>query len=343
MMAGLMPGILHRVFHPTRFASCLAGIKLVLPALLLAGFGPAANGAELMRLRISIPGRGSSSYPLIMAQKKGYFRAEGYDVELIPMAGGLAVKTLMAGEVNLTSAGTVVAIIQGAKLRLVMGFVRHLPYDLVAAPEIKRVEDLRGKKVAVADRGSVTFFVARSILQAHGLELDKDVTILAMGRPDVRYQALMMGNVQAVVANFDGTGMLEPKGFHSVAKAGKYGKGFAGSLSVTQEQLEKRPDEVVKFVRATLKGTRAYLLLREEAIKITSEWTKITPANAAKVHELMSAGALAPDGLLDRATMEAVIADARDVSGVKRNVKSEEVFDFRLVQRINEELQGWRP
>ena len=49
-----------------------------------------------------------------MAQKKGYFRAEGYDVELIPMAGGLAVKTLMAGEVNLTSAGTVVAILQGA-------------------------------------------------------------------------------------------------------------------------------------------------------------------------------------------------------------------------------------
>ena len=48
-----------------------------------------------MRLRISIPGLGSSSYPLIMAQKKGYFRAEGYDVELIPMAGGLAVKTLM--------------------------------------------------------------------------------------------------------------------------------------------------------------------------------------------------------------------------------------------------------
>src|SRR5438132_6177836 len=115
--------------------------------------------AELTRLRISIPGLGSSSYPLIMAQKKGYFRAEGYDLELIPMAGGLAVKTLMAGEVNLTSAGTVVAILQGAKMRLVMGFIRQLPYDLMAAPEIKRVEDLRAKKIAVADRGSVTFFV----------------------------------------------------------------------------------------------------------------------------------------------------------------------------------------
>ena len=60
-----------------------------------------ARAAEPTRLRISIPGLGTTSYPLIMAQKKGYFRAEGYDVELIPMTGGLAVKTLMVGEVNL--------------------------------------------------------------------------------------------------------------------------------------------------------------------------------------------------------------------------------------------------
>ena len=57
----------------------------------------------------------------------------------------------------------------------------------------------------------------------------------------------------------------------------------------------------------------------------------------------MSAGALAPDGLLDRDTMESVIRESREVAGVKRAVKLEEVFDFRLVQRANEELQNWRP
>jgi ABC-type nitrate/sulfonate/bicarbonate transport system substrate-binding protein len=303
----------------------------------------APASVEPTRLRISIPGLGSTSYPLIMAQKKGYFRAEGFDVELIPMSGGLAVKTLMAGEVNLTSAGTLVATMQGAKLRLLMAFIRQLPYDLVAAPEIKRVEDLRGKKVAVADRGSVTFMVARSILQGHGLEVDKDVTILALGRPDVRYQALLMGTVQGAIANIDGTGLLEPKGFHSVAQAGKYGKGFAGSISVTQELLDRRPEEVMKYLRATLKGSRAYLALRDEAIKITSQWTKITPANAAKVHDYLSSGALAPDGMLDRDTMEAAINEARESSGIKRAVRTEELFDFRLMQRINDELQGWRP
>ena len=305
--------------------------------------GGDAVAAEPTRLRISIPGLGTTSYPLIMAQKKGYFRAEGYDVELIPMTGGLAVKTLMAGEVNLTSAGTLVASMQGAKLRMVMGFLRHLPYDLVAAPEIKRVEDLRGKKVAVADRGSVTFMVARAILHGHGLEVDKDVTMLAMGRPDVRYQALLMGTVQAVIANVDGTGLLEPKGFHSVASAGNYTKGFAGSLTVTQDLLEKRPDEVMKYLRATLKGTRAYLTLREEAIRVTSQWTKITPVVAAKVHDYLSAGVLAPDGLVDRETMETATNEAREGGGIKRNVKPEEIYDFRLMQKVNDELQGWRP
>jgi ABC-type nitrate/sulfonate/bicarbonate transport system substrate-binding protein len=304
---------------------------------------PNVAAAELTRLRISIPGIGTTSYPLIMAQKKGYFRTEGYDVELIPMAGGLAVKTLMAGEVNVTSAGTLVASMQGAKLRTVMVFLRQLPYDLVAAPEIKRVEDLRGKKVGVADRGSVTFMVARAILLGHGLEVDKDVTILALGRPDVRYQALLMGTAQAVIANVDGTGLLEPKGFRPVATAGKYTKGFAGSLSVTQELLDKRPDEVTRYLRATLKGTRAYLALRDEAIKITSQWTRINPAVAAKVHDYLASGALSPDGLLDRETMEAAVNDARDGSGIKRSVKIEEIYDFRLMQKVNDELQGWRP
>jgi len=134
-------------------------------AMLLFALAAAASAAEPVRLRISIPGLGSSSYPLVMAQKKGYFHAEGYEVELIPMAAGLAVKTLLAGEVGATAAGTVVANLQGAKVRLVMGFIRELPYDLVVVPEIKRIEDLRGKKVAIADRGSVTFFVVRAILQ----------------------------------------------------------------------------------------------------------------------------------------------------------------------------------
>jgi ABC-type nitrate/sulfonate/bicarbonate transport system substrate-binding protein len=318
----------------------MARVTVILGVAWLQG---AAGAAEPARLRISIPGIGRTSYPLIMAQKKGYFRAEGFDVELIPMTGGLAVKTLMAGEVNLTSAGTLVASMQGAKLRLVMGFLRQLPYDLVAAPEIKRVEDLHGKKVAVADRGSVTFMVARAILHGHGLEVDKDVTILALGRPDVRYQALLMGTAHAVIANVDGTGLLEPKGFHPVAAAGKYTKGFAGSLSVSQELLEKRPDEVMKYLRAALKGARAYLALRDEAIKITSQWTKISPAIAAKVHDYLSSGALAPDGLLDRDVMETAINDARDASGIKRRVTHEEIYDFRLLRRVNEELQGWRP
>ena len=319
--------------------------RLVFTVLVLLAATPQTfvSGAELNRLRISIPGLGTTSYPLIMAQKNGYFRAEGYDVELIPMSGGLAVKTLMAGEVNLTSAGTLVASMQGAKLRMVMGFVRQLPYDLVAAPEIKRVEDLRGKKVAVADRGSVTFMVARAILHAHGLEVDKDVTMLALGRPDVRYQALLMGTAQAVIANVDGTGLLEPKGFHSVASAGKYTKGFAGSLSVTQDMLEKRPQEVIKYLRAALKGTRAYLALRDEAIKITTQWTKITPAVAARVHDYLSGGALAPDGLVDRETMDTAIHEAREGSGIKRSVRPEEIFDFRLVKQVNDELAGWQP
>ena len=328
---------------PGRFRPVGVVAVILLMAVLLPRLAAAASSAELKRLRISLPGIGSASYPLIMAQKMGYFRAEGYNVELIPMSGGLAVKTHLAGEVDFTSAGTAVAAIRGAKVKTLMAFIRELPYDLMATPEVKNVEDLRGKKIAVSDRGSVTYIVARAILQKHGLEPDKDVNILNMGRPDVRYQALMAGAVQAAIANFDGAAMLRTRGYHSVAKAAKYTKGFAGSLSATLDQLEKKPDEVLRVVRATLKGTRAYLALRDEAVRITSEWSRITPEIAVKVHELMAAGALAPDGLLDRATMETVIADGQALSNSKQPVRLDEIFDFSLVRRANGELKNWRP
>jgi NitT/TauT family transport system substrate-binding protein len=303
----------------------------------------ASASGELKRLRISLPGIGSASYPLIMAQKMGYFRAEGYDAELIPMSGGLAVKTHLAGEVDFTSAGTVVAAIRGARIKTLMAFIRELPFDLMAAPEIKNVEDLRGKRIAVSDRGSVTYIVARAILQGHGLEPDKDVNVLNMGRPDVRYQGLMAGAVQAAIANFDGAAFLSTQGYHSVAKAAKFTKGFVGSLSATADQLRGKPEETLRVVRATLKGTRAYLARPQDAIRITAAWSRVTTDVAAKVHELMAAGALAPDGLVDRTTMETVIADAQALSATKTPVRLDDIYDFSLVQRVNEELKGWRP
>lgn len=328
--------------NPRRSWSLLFTFTLAALCVLSPSSSP-PSAAELKRLRISLPGIGSASYPLIMAQKKGYFQAEGYNVELIPMSGGLAVKTHLAGEVDYTSAGTVLATIRGAKLRTLMAFIRELPFDLMAAPDIKRVEELRGRRVAVSDRGSITYIVARAILQGHGLEPDKDVNVLNMGRPDVRYQALMAGAVQAAIANFDGAAMLETQGYHSVARAANYTKGYTGSISATLEQLQKNPDSVLRVIRATLKGARAYLALRNEAVRITSDWSRVTPETAAKVHRIMSAGALSPDGLLDQATIERVIADAQVLSGAKRVVRQDEIFDFALVKRVNEDLHGWRP
>jgi hypothetical protein len=71
------------------------------------------------------------------------------------MAGALAVKNAdgWRGQFDLRQVRCW-RLMQGAKLRMVMRVLRQLPYDLVAAPEIKRVEDLRGKKIAVADCGS---------------------------------------------------------------------------------------------------------------------------------------------------------------------------------------------
>jgi len=51
---------------------------------------------------------------------------------------------------------------------------------------------------------------------------------------------------------------------------------------------------------------------------------------------------LSLEGLVDRETMDTAIKEARE-GAIKRNVKPEEIYDFRLMLRVNDELQGWRP
>ena len=159
-----------------------------------------------------------------MAQKKGYFRAEGYEVELIPMAAGLAVKTLLAGEVDVTAAGTVLANLQGAKLRVVMGFIRELPYDHGRCRRrSERVEDLRGKKIAVADRGSVTFLVAAvDFASARHGSRTKMSRYSPWAVPACDIKRCWLGTVHGVVANFRRHRSARThRGYRSVAQGGQ--------------------------------------------------------------------------------------------------------------------------
>jgi NitT/TauT family transport system substrate-binding protein len=122
---------------------------------------------------------------LYVAQELGLFRKYGLDVNLSYTAGAAQViQTMMAGENQIATAGgsgVVDADFGGADLVAVAGMVNMPAFYIVVQPEIKSIQDLRGKPVGVTRFGSSTDFTMRYILKKAGLEPDKDVPLLQMG------------------------------------------------------------------------------------------------------------------------------------------------------------------
>ena len=122
---------------------------------------------------------------LYAAQEMGLFRKYGLDVNLSYIAGAAQViQTMMAGENQIATAGgsgVVDADFGGADLVAVAGMVNMPAFYIVVQPEIKSIQDLRGRPVGITRFGSSTDFTMRYILHKAGLDADKDVPLLQMG------------------------------------------------------------------------------------------------------------------------------------------------------------------
>ena len=122
---------------------------------------------------------------LYVAQGLGLFRKYGLDVNLTYTAGAAQViQTMMAGENQIATAGgsgVVDADFGGADLIAVAGMVNMPAFYIVVQPEVKTIQDLKGRAVGITRFGSSTDFTMRYILRKAGLEPDKDVPLLQLG------------------------------------------------------------------------------------------------------------------------------------------------------------------
>ena len=166
-------------------------LYLVLLSLSLATRVEAAE-----RFFISIPGPVLSYVPLYYAQEKGFFAQEGLDLQVLVVRGIIGVSSLMSGEIDVTChAGSgFSAALRGIPVKLI-SVTRDRPiHELIVGPSVTSPADLKGKAIAVGSLDGTAAVLTRRVLQAKGLEPQKDVTLLSMDT-HARLQSLMTGKV----------------------------------------------------------------------------------------------------------------------------------------------------
>jgi ABC-type nitrate/sulfonate/bicarbonate transport system substrate-binding protein len=300
----------------------------------------AEKSAKLTPVRLAYVSRSILDMPYVIARDRGFFREEGLEAEFVFMKAIQTVQAMLAGGVDFgTATGTAIsAAVNGADVRVVFALTDKPSFDLIAAPAISDVQQLRGKKLGISAPGSLTEILARQILLANKIPLDQ-VAMLPLGTSDVTYMALKAGTVDATMLQVPQNFIAQDEGFRKIAAGADVYRAVQGGLTTTKAVIHDRPDVVLRIIRATQKALRLIRTDKKFAIGFIKgpflDMGKDRDKYAERVYETALQFYLA-SGSVDEKLQREMIATAAQRVKPKEPVPPERVFDFTFAQKAGD-------
>ena len=312
---------------------------VVLPAMLAAAFmlhiaTPSFGGEAPQKVRIAYASRSSSAMPQYVALQNGYFKAEGLDVEIIQMNPRLGATAVVNGDVSFATpfTSTFRGVLQGFPMKLVFIHLKKGPYYVMVRPDIKDVQQLKGKRIGVATIKGTDQLVAEEMLQAKGFNPSL-LQAVAVGDGPVRMQALISGAVEAICVAPPHDLMLKKMGYPALAGPPEIGLPSAGMLT-SDRLIKENPQIVRRTLKALLRAHRYILENRQDTIQTLIKWLP-QPVDIAEHSYDGELKTLSRDGTMTDAEIEAIIAR---VGEKKRPL--DEVRDFSFARQALKELEA---
>jgi ABC-type nitrate/sulfonate/bicarbonate transport system substrate-binding protein len=305
-------------------------------ALLLLLFGsPGLLRAE--RVTIATPSRGLFEFPVVVAMRKGLFKAEGIDVDKVQMQPAIAVKALVSGDVDylLAWGSALRAAVTGVPIKAVVGIAGRPLHVLVARPEIKSPRDLKGKIIGVDSIAGTVDYLSRVAVRHFGFEPDKDVKIIVTGESPVRLAALHAGSIDATPIDIAFAVKAEDEGFHRLVYLGDLIELPLSGIAVMDRKLKSQRDQVKRVVRATVRGTRYMKQNRDEAVQMLADYLHITPAQAGKAYDA-SIHSFSDDGMISDKGVRLDVQLTKERLKLTKDIPLSQLVDWSLVKEIKE-------
>jgi ABC-type nitrate/sulfonate/bicarbonate transport system substrate-binding protein len=196
--------------------------------------------------------------PIWVGVERKFFEESGLTVAYVVMRSDLAVKGLITGDVDYmqSSSSVLRAAVAGAPLTTILGVYNRTFFDLVARPEIRSLNDLRGKPVGISRYGASTEYAVRFALKANNIDPDKDVKLLAIGAGTdaARISALDAGVIAAAVLQVPSNLIAHKLGARTILPLGDYMETLFAGLGTSQKKIQTNRDEVKQVVRAVVKS-----------------------------------------------------------------------------------------
>jgi NitT/TauT family transport system substrate-binding protein len=310
----------------------------ILVALSIVGIASGfAAGAD--KIRISVTNPNMSFLPSGVALKKGFFKDEGLDVEIIRMNVPNIITALVTGDVAYTLIfGSVVrGALRGMPMRALASLLDGSTHALVAKPEYKSGRDLKGKVVGIGNFGGTDEVAGRMMLKSFGLDTEKDLKFIALGPDRARLAALKEGLVDVAVIAPPGDALGRQMGFNVLLRAYEvFSFPFIG-VGANLKTIKESPEEVKKMLKAMVRANRFIREDKEGAVKILMEWGKVDRDHAAASYDA-TWKVFSADGTIPQEGLRFVVEQAKTELKITRDVPLNEIIDLAPLQRAQREL-----
>jgi NitT/TauT family transport system substrate-binding protein len=311
----------------------------VVVGFLLVMYSVPASAQQKVRINwTAVTGAQSGMH---MAQQEGMFKKNGLDVELIHIpSSSRGIQTILAGEIAFSfmdGNNEVQANLKGANLALVAGATNRQVFSLMARPEIKKISDLRGKKIGITRIGSSTHTSALFALSSAGLK-PSDYQILPLMEVPNIFTALAAGQVDAGVVSPPTNSRARKAGFIELMNLAKEGPEYVSvAVGTSRAYIKGNEDIVRRVVRAYAEGVQVFKTNKAAALKMIQNQLKVKEVDIQEDTYNQFREYLEFPPYVSRKGMEAVIADVADTNPAAKTAKPDEFTDMRFVAELDKE------
>jgi ABC-type nitrate/sulfonate/bicarbonate transport system substrate-binding protein len=304
---------------------------------------PARAASAPFKLMVGYAALNARVCPLWIAEEQGFFTKYGIDPEPIYIRGApTLVAGLSSGDIQVGRSGgsaTLAAVGAGHDFKIVATFSSHNSYDLVTRSNIKRAEDLRGKRFGLTSIGGTTWMGALLWLEHLGLDQQRDnILFQVIGDQTVQAQAMESGSIDVAVLDGVFSRRLKQKGFHILGDFSDLNQRLVGqAMVVSRPFLQQRPDVLENYLKAEIEALAFALGPKNKpvVIKTLMGRLRVNPASAEEGYQDLLRG-------VDRKPFPS-LEGLRNTQRLMKitspkvgEVKVEDVLDNRIIRKLDE-------
>jgi ABC-type nitrate/sulfonate/bicarbonate transport system substrate-binding protein len=254
------------------------------------------------------------------------------------------VSALMSGDIDVPgiAGSSMRAAARGAPLKANFFPYHKSLFVLMGAPEIKRIQDLKGKVIGTTAPGATTELAAAMVLEHYGLDPKRDVSFRMVGGADTSVAAMQSGLISARAFNPDAAFVLKKQGFSELAVLADFGPWPWAGYSTSDAHLANRRGMLKRWTRAMVKSLRLMLDRKDETYKIAQaefghprDVTEAAADVCIKAIDAHNPGGASEESL--RKNIEITITGPLKLGSTPPISK---LVDFSLLQEVHKELSA---